>query len=273
MNNLTVIGTITRDNIHFRNDIRESFGGSPWFAVEIAKELGIPISIVTNVGKDFPLNKIPENIRKISKVDTTNELTTTIDIFVDQENVPAIIRNFTGKIKNIDSLEGDIVIISTLFQEIRAKSIKKLRGKFNTIILDIQGFTRIPFKNDMRLSDNIKIQPENIQDICKRIDILKCSDNELSAIFGEQSLMEKLEKLHNLGVKHVIITNGEKGCLLSNKGILTEFRAKSIKNANTVGAGDKFLIFVSAFLTSNNSLANAVELAQRRLEKIMEETI
>lgn len=270
MNTITVIGTITKDNIHFRNQTRESFGGSPWFAIEIARELKMPISIVTNVGKDFPLNTIPDDILKSSKVDTTNGETTIIDIFADEKNVPAIIKNFTGKIKNIDSLEGGIVIISTLFQEIRPKSIKKLRGKFDTIILDIQGFTRPSFTKDMRLSDDIKTQPENLQDVCKAVDILKCSENELDALFERQSVQNKLKRLHDWGVENVIMTKGEKGCLLSTNSVVTEFQARIIRNASTVGAGDKFLILVGTFLMADNSLAKSIELAQRKLEKIME---
>lgn len=273
MNTITVIGTITKDKIHSRIGTREAFGGTPWFAVEIVKKLGAPISIVTNVGKDFPLNKIPDDMLKHSKIDTTNEITTTLDIFADEDNVPAIIRNFTEDIKNIDSLEGKIVIISPLFQEIRPTSIKKLRDKFNTIILDIQGFTRPPFKNGMLLSDNIKVQPENLQDICRKVDILKCSDNELNAMFGEESMQDKLNKLHNFGVKSVIVTREEKGCMASTTLGFTEFKAKPVRTANTVGAGDKFLILISTFLLINNSLEKSIALAQRELGKMMEEDL
>jgi sugar/nucleoside kinase (ribokinase family) len=273
MKTLTVIGTITKDIIHFRNEVRESFGGSPWFAVEISKELKTPISIVTNVGKDFPLNKIPDDILSLSKVDTVNEVTTTLDIFSDEKNVPAIAKSFTGRIKNIDSLEGGVVIISTLFQEIRPKSIKKLRDKFDTIILDIQGFTRPSFTKDMCLSDDIKTQPENLEDVCRTVDILKCSENELDVLFEKQSIQNKFKMLHDWGVKNVIMTKGEKGCLLSTNSLVTEFQARTIKNASTVGAGDKFLILVGTFLVADNSLPKSIELAQRELERMMEENL
>lgn len=273
MKEITVIGTITKDNIYFRNERRESFGGSPWFAVEIAKKLKTPISIVTNVGRDFPLDKIPDDILRSSKVNATNKETTTLDIFADKENVPAFIRNFTGKIKNIDSLEGKILIISPLFQEIGPKSIKKLKNKFNTIILDIQGFTRPSFKKNMLLSNDIKILPKNLQDICRTVDILKCSENELIAMSGNQLIQDKIEELHEWGVKSIIITKGEKGCLVSNNSVLSEFKARPVRNANTVGAGDKFLILVATFLMVDSSLQQSIELAQRKLEKMMEENL
>lgn len=271
---MTVIGTITRDRIHFHdNTTIETFGGSPWFAVEIVNKLSAPINIVTNVGKDFPLNIIPDDMQKSSKIDTSDETTTTLDIFPDEENVPAIVRNFTGDIKNIDFLKGKIVIVSSLFQEVSLKLIQKLRDKFQTIILDIQGFTRPPFENNINLSDNKKTEPKNLQEICKSIDILKCNDNELDAILREESFQEKIDKLHRFGLKSIIITKGKDGCLVSTNFVLTEFKAKTVRTANTVGAGDKFLILVSAFLLKNNTLEKSIELAQRKLEEIMEENI
>lgn len=269
----TVIGTITKDNIHSRNKKKELFGGAPWFAVEIAEELEIPVRIVTNVGKDFPLDKIPDNILRLSKISIVGEQTTSLDIFASEKNVPAIVRSFTGEIKDIESLTGHLAIISPLFQETNPSSIMKLREQFDTIILDIQGFTRPPFTENMRLSDGIKTHPENLPELLKAIDILKCSDNELEAMFRGQPTQSKLKNLHNLGIKSIIVTKGKEGCILSKNSVTTEFRAKSVPNANIVGAGDKFIILVGIFLLYNNSLEKSIELAQRKLEKMMEKTL
>lgn len=274
MNNLVIIGTITRDRIHTGNKTWELFGGAPWFAVEIAKKLKVSLSIVSKVGRDFPIDQIPEKILKESKINMVDQKTTKLDIFADQDKIPAIIKGFTGKLKGFNSANGKIVIISPLFQEISIKSIKQLRKNFNKIILDLQGFTRPAFKQNMLLSDDIKMQPTNLHTICQFTDILKCSDNEFNVLFEKDTVKEKLRKLHQWGIKNVIVTTGARGCWLSSKNSsITEFKTKPIRVLNTIGAGDKFLILVGIFLLKSNSLEKSIILAQRMLERIMKDSL
>lgn len=271
MNDLTIIGTITLDRLHFRDHTRESFGGAPGFAIELSQSSKLQIGIATNVGKDFPTKRIPSNIFKASGINIVKGDTTTLDIFPDQEGVQARVKNFTGEIKNIDSLIGKVVLISPLFQEVSIKSIEKLRKKFTTIIIDIQGFTRPPFRQNMKLSDSIKTEPKALSQLCKIADVIKFSENELDAILPELSLEEKLKTLHTWGLKNIVVTQSRRGCLISesNSKVKT-IPTRTINTSDTIGAGDKFLILLGTFIAKNNSFKDSVIEAQRKLQVLME---
>lgn len=222
MNDLTIIGTITLDRLHFRDHTRESFGGAPWFAIKLSLKSELQIGIVTNVGKDFSTKRIPNNLFKTSEINVVKGNTTILDIFPDQEGVPTKVKDFTREIKNTNLLGGKVVIISPLFQEISIKSIKKLRRKFTIIIIDIQGFTRPPFKPNMKLSDDIKTEPKALSQLCKIADVIKFSDNELSAVLPRLPLEEKLSVLHALGVKNIVVTQSHRGLSYFRKKFYTE---------------------------------------------------
>ena len=274
MNDLTIVGTITIDRLHFRNEIRESFGGTPWFAIELSQDEKLKIRIVTNVGRDFPFKKLPKHILKASKINVTGENTTTLDIFPDRKGVPAKVKDFTGEIKNISSLRSNVIIISPLFQEISINSLKKLRAKFTTIIIDIQGFTRLSFMQNMKLSDDIKTEPKVLPQLCRIADIIKFSENELDVVLPKLTLNKKLLTLHSWGLKSVVITQSDKGCIISTNNSLPKILpVKTIKTSDAVGAGDKFLILLGIFLAKNNRFENSVIMAQDRLLKIMEAKI
>lgn len=274
MNDLTIVGTITIDRLHFRDHTRESFGGAPWFATELSDLSGIKVGIVTNVGKDFPIEKISKPILKASKIDATHKKTTTLDIFPDQKGVPAIVKDLTGRIRSLDSLEGKVVVVSPLFQEVSTKLIKKLKKKFTTIVIDIQGFTRPPFKQNIKLSDKMKKEPKELSQLCKVADIIKFNENELNAVLPGLSLRKKLTALHSWGVNNIVITQADKACLISRSNEqLKTVPVKPVETSDTVGAGDKFLILLGTFLAKNNSLENSVINAQRSLQTIMEKKV
>lgn len=271
MNDVTIIGTITIDRLHFRGGIRNFIGGIPWFAIELSQDTNVKLGIITNIGEDFPIVKIPSSIFKASKINVLDRKTTTLDIFPDQKGVPAKVKNFTGRIPNQDLPTGSVVIISPLFQEVSVNSIEKLRAKFTTIIVDIQGFTRPPFKPNMRLSDDIKSEPQELAQLCKTADVIKFSENEFDVVLQGLAFADKLKTFHSWGLKNIIITKSDNGCLISTANSQPkQLPVKPIKIHNTIGAGDKFLILFGIFLSRNNSFENSVTKAQGKLHKIME---
>jgi hypothetical protein len=271
MNDLTIIGTITIDRLHTLDKVKKLFGGIPWFAIELSQGTNIKLGIITNIGKDFPMGDISKPISEISTMNIVGKKTTTLDIFPDQKGVPAKIRNFTGAIHFSDLPIGKVAIISPLLQEISLKLIKKLRSKFTTIIIDIQGFTRLQFKPSMRLSDDTKTEPKELSQLCKIADIIKFSENEFEAVLQGLPFAEKLKTLHSWGLKNIIVTKSDKGCLISTINSQPKLLpVKPILTNNIVGAGDKFLILMGIFLAGNNTLENSVIKAQNKLQRILE---
>lgn len=271
MKTITVVGTITKDIIHFSNNKLEVYGGAPWFAVGILRNKDVNLNIITNVGIDFSLSQIPAKIRRGSFISVNTPKTTHIDVYPEKKGVPGKVVDFTGAIKKDNFGDGDIAIISPLFNEVSLDVLKILRGKNKIVILDIQGFTRQKFKQNLFLNDMQKKDPKNLKQICNQVDLLKCSDNEFNILLKDKKIIsEKLKLIHSWGVEHVIITKGKDGCLLSSQNReVKEYKTNNKIIKNTVGAGDKFLILVGFYLLKTNSIDIAINNALEELERIM----
>ncbi len=268
---LTIIGTITKDKLYFKDSTVNIFGGAPWFASELSKKFQIPLQIATTIGEDFSLKDLSSHVLPSSVINKVKGRNTSIEIYMTKKELPAIVTNFSGKIKNTDKLNaGSVLIVSTLFNEVDLPSLKKLRKKFNTIILDIQGYTRPTYHKGILLSDKIKKQPENLTDICQAIDIMKLNESEFKVLFPNRSLKQKMINLHNLGIQSIILTKGKKGCALSTGKQIIQFKSNKSGVKNFLGAGDKFLILIGKFLLEGNLITKSLPKAQRELEKLID---
>ncbi len=268
---LTIIGTITKDKLYFKDSVVDILGGAPWFASELSKKFQIPLQLATNIGEDFSSKELSHYVLPSSVVNKIKGKNTSIEIYMTKKELPAIVTNFSGKIKNTDRLEaGSVLIVSTLFDEVDLPSLKKLRNKFNTIILDIQGYTRPTYFKGIHLSDKIKKQPENLKNICKMIDIMKLNESEFKVLFPNRSVKQKMNNLHKLGIKSIILTKGKKGYVLSTDKQIISFKSNKSGVKNFLGAGDKFLILVGKFLLEGNLIAQSLPKAQLELEKLID---
>ena len=83
-------------------------------------------------------------------------------------------------------------------------------------------------------------------------------------VVEEADLEKNAAKLHELGVKHVIITYGSKGAYLSSPvftGLVPAFKVKAV---DTTAAGDTFLGFLAGSLVSDfSNLHEAARFANR----------
>ena len=83
-------------------------------------------------------------------------------------------------------------------------------------------------------------------------------------VVEEADLEKNATKLHELGVKHVIITYGSKGAYLSSPvftGLVPAFKVKAV---DTTAAGDTFLGFLAGSLASDfSNLHEAARFANR----------
>ena len=91
------------------------------------------------------------------------------------------------------------------------------------------------------ISDEISYR-KRLNKMISSSDILKVSDEDLDWIVTSGSnINEKIEKLHNLGAKLVIVTKGAEGvaAYVKNKKVIN-LPAQKVNVIDTVGAGDTF---------------------------------
>lgn len=100
-------------------------------------------------------------------------------------------------------------------------------------------------------------------------DIITPNETESAVITGitiknEADLAANAQKLHELGVKHVVITYGDKGAYLSSNGVQELVPAFKVKAVDTTGAGDTFIGYLASNLKADfSNLKQAAIIASR----------
>ncbi|VUT24658.1 MAG: putative sugar kinase [Candidatus Methanolliviera sp. GoM_oil] len=78
-----------------------------------------------------------------------------------------------------------------------------------------------------------------IKKILKNCKILFLNEGELKILTGS-SVFVGISLLNKIGVEIVVVTLGEKGCLIGLKGDITKVKAKRVNMKDETGAGDAF---------------------------------
>lgn len=107
------------------------------------------------------------------------------------------------------------------------------------------------------------------QELLAVTDIITPNETESAMITGipiksEADLAANAQKLHELGVKNVVITYGAKGAYLSNDQVQELVPAFKVKAVDTTGAGDTFIGYLASNLKSDfSNLKQAAIIASR----------
>ena len=123
------------------------------------------------------------------------------------------------------------------------------------------------------ISDEISYR-KRLNKMISSSDILKVSDEDLDWIVTSGSnINEKIEKLHNLGAKLIIVTKGAEGvaAYVKNKKVIN-LPAQKVNVIDTVGAGDTFNAGFLAKLSNLKLLSksNIKNLASKHISMALE---
>lgn len=145
-----------------------------------------------------------------------------------------------------------------------------LESPFNTVL----EAARIAAAADTQVVLNISPMPsdDNMNDLVPLIelaDVAIMNEHETSRLLGMDAVIgldddwESIGfKLHELGLKKVIVTLGEFGSVvLDDEQTATHIPAVTVRPVDTTGAGDSFMGSVLAGLAHGNSLENSCTLA------------
>jgi fructokinase len=222
--------------------------------------LGKAVSIISKVGEDFPevywqlLIKKGINLSWITK--TKKEKTTRFELeySTDLKNRTLKLRSKAPQINLIDlpnHFRSNIIHLAPISGEISYEVAKKLKKNTKFISLDPQGLLRRFSKN----GDAKLISKTNLE-ILSFVDLFKSSFMELKSLTGELNLKMAINKVHDLGVKIVIVTLGSRGAVLSVDG--TSYLIPACKSRGLIdptGAGDCFIGgFLAEFLDKKDLL-------------------
>ncbi|MFX1377442.1 MAG: ribokinase [Promethearchaeota archaeon] len=165
---------------------------------------------------------------------------------------PEEIRTKTQLIKNANSIVVQMEIPIETIQE-----IFKIASEGNCIkILNPAPLKHIPI------------------DTLRKIDIIIPNEGELYRLHsqlgfknilveGKQKIVQTSREIADLGVKFIITTLGNKGCLIFEKKTdkFFEIAAPKVNTVDTVGAGDCFIGVLASMLNKGETVLNAVKFA------------
>ncbi|GAB6087619.1 ribokinase [Alkaliphilus crotonatoxidans] len=106
------------------------------------------------------------------------------------------------------------------------------------------------------------------EEIFKNVDLLLPNETELERLSGiaadsKENLIKGAKVLLDKGVKEMIVTLGEKGCLYVSKDLIKEYQAYPVKAVDTTAAGDSFAAAVAVALAEGRSLDETIDFAMQ----------
>jgi fructokinase len=212
--------------------------------------LDVPVGLISGVSTDLFGKKITNDLTDSNvniKLLIRNEKPTTlafVDVKDGQANYTFYDENSAGNSIHYSDFPNIPKIATTLCfggislcTEPAASAYEKLfiqEIKNKVLFLD-------PNIRSTFISDEISYR-KRLNKMISSSDILKVSDEDLDWIVTSgSSINEKIEKLHNLGAKLIIVTKGAEGvaAYVKNKKVIN-LPAQKVNVIDTVGAGDTF---------------------------------
>lgn len=224
-----VVGHITMDKIEARGEEIFSLGGPPIYMGLLLRRLGVEVSLLTKFGADLGDERVLWIIRSGLKLEgnpLSNRPTTKFRIRIINGNRHLILLEKCEDITD-EIPEADILLINPVAGELEPRK----RGSASFTYIDPQGFLRDFDNGNVRLRPNdelLEVPP----------DAIKVDLEELQALTRTKNPFEGVIKLHEKGVKEVILGMGPRGAVLSLDGDAYLISKRGIEVFDGVGMGD-----------------------------------
>ena len=185
----------------------------------------------------------------------------------------------------LDSLEHDRTILTfkgssndLKFSEINKKKLKTKWFYFSTMMGDsfntLEKLAEFAEKNNIKIAFNTseylaKKGQRFLENILSKTTLLVLNKEEAALIVGAGNERELLERLHQLGPKIVIITDGKQGVHAYDGKKVYYLKPSKIKVVETTGAGDAFASSFLSGLIKKNDIKFALQLASANAESVI----
>ncbi len=250
----------------FGHNFQPGFGGKGANQAVIASKLGADVTIITKLGRDMYGEQTLENYKNLNihtqHIEFTSDAPSGVaPIWVDKEGYNSII---------VVSGANDLITLEEI--ERAEQSITDAQ------ILICQN--EIPFEMTLRAlqiakSKNVTTiwnpSPANAEflkhEILQYVDILCPNETEATLLTGiaintVEDAHKASQNLLRAGVKTVILTLGQNGCIITHKEFSMHVKAHVVDAVDTSGAGDCFLGSFAYFYGLGLDIQESVKRAQ-----------
>lgn len=244
-------------------------GGAPLNVLATGTKQGLKTAFIGKVGNDIFGKKILKTLENCGVnstsvvIDSSHNTTLAfVKLYENGDRDFSFYRNYGADIF-IDSNEVDTnkIAQSKIFhfgslsftdEPVKSASLLALKtAKENNCIISYDPNYRPPlWKSE---SEAVAVMGENL----KYADIVKLSREELFLITETDKINDAIKKIKVLGVKAVVVTDGENDVHFSADNGIGKLPAVKVKAVDTTGAGDIFFgTFLTEFVKSGESLSS-----------------
>lgn len=251
---IIVVGHFSIDHIEIAGQRSQTrLGGPATYTSLAAENLGAKVAVISKVGYGFPQALLRILVNKgidLSEVKKSEKPTTELLLtYADDEREIRLLRKCDKFTENdLPTLvKGKIIHIAPIVGEIEPSTAVAFLERGEIGSLDPQGFLR-----NFSQFGSMKLKRWFDLELLSKVDILKCSREELKMMTGTTDVRRSLKRICECGVKVTILTLGVRGAICATSSEF--FHAPAYNPENVVdptGAGDVFIGgFLSAYLSN-----------------------
>jgi len=251
-----VYGNLTLDELDRNGKQEVRPGGSALYSSLAAAYLGARVSVVSNIGRDYPKNVLSLirsrriNITGVRKFDghTTRFR---ISYTGDSRKLELI---HSGKTLKAGHIPGSLqaIHLGPVFNEIGLDALAYARRHSEFLTVDVQGLLRAVGQDGF-----VRLVRRSIDPFLSKCNLVKATEEEARVIAPASTIVATARRLLRKGAQYVIITRGRSGSLLVKKygGALHIPSVPESKVVDLTGAGD---IFIGSWLATFMSVGDAL---------------
>jgi sugar/nucleoside kinase (ribokinase family) len=250
-----VFGNLTLDELHQNGRRVVRPGGSALYSSLAAAYLGASVSVVSNIGCDYPSNVlswIKQRGIDVTGVKKFDGLTTRFRISYrgDSRRLELIHRGHKLKPGSIRSSFRSIHI-GPVFMETGFDTLSYACRHSRFLSLDLQGLLRATGQRGL-----VRLVRRRIDPFLSKCNLVKATEEEIHAMAPGKTLIFTAKRFLHKGAQYVIVTRGRSGSLLVRKegGALEIPSFPASRVVDMTGAGD---IFIGSWLATFLSVGDA----------------
>ena len=245
-------------------------GGATNTAVCLAR-MGHKVACISKMGTGSNSSKVIRHLKK-DKIDTSlmvrnKKGKTGYSIILDSRNHDRTILAFNGSNNDLK------------YREINLKKVKtkwfyfstQLEESYNTQVK----LAKFAEKNNIKIMFNaseylVKKGSNFLKEILVRTEILVLNRDEARILCIGNDIRDLMSKIHSLGPKIVVITDGKKSFYVSDGDFLYSGKPNKCTVVETTGAGDAFAATFLSGLLKKDDIEFAIKLASVNSESVIQ---